>query len=342
MIKHNLFRYILIVISSMFFPGFLVAQDIHFSQLEFTPLAINPALAGANNRFQGIVNYRSQWASVVQPFQTAAASFDGRLTKEKNARRGYLAAGVFFFNDNAGNPRITTTNVNLNLAYHAVVGRKSTFGLGLYAGYGQRALGDATGRWARQFDGFTYNASASSGETFNNLSFSYLDAGLGLLYTYGSNAGYISQNKTRKWNVGLSFYHVNQPNHSFVGDGLERLPMRIVGFVNSEIGIQNTAGSFLPGLYYQSQGSATEVLFGSYYKYSFNSGSKYTAYEKPLSLSIGLFHRWRDAIISRFLLEWDRYAFGMSYDINTSGLSTISAYRGGFEVFLRYSLSKRR
>jgi type IX secretion system PorP/SprF family membrane protein len=324
------------------FSNLVFSQDIHFSQMEFTPLAINPALAGANHSVQGIVNYRSQWRSFVQPFQTSSASFDARLNKPAKSRNGYLAAGVFFFSDNAGEPRISTTNINLNLAYHLVLGKKSTIGLGLYGGYGQRAMVPPTGKWATQYDGFSYDGAAASGETFANLSFSYLDAGAGLVYTYGSNTGYITQNKTRKFNVGLAAYHVNRPNHSFVGDGNEVLPIRFSGFVNAEIGIQNTTSAFLPGFYYQNQGSASEIFLGGYYKIIFNSGSKYTANEKPFSLSIGLFGRWQDAFVGKVLLDWDRYSIGMSYDINTSRLSSVSNFRGGFELFLRYSMLRKK
>lgn len=320
----------------------IVSQDIHFSQLEFSPLAINPALAGANNSLQGIVNYRSQWNSVAQPFQTSAASFDARINKPSKSKNGYLAAGAFFFSDNAGTPRISTTNINLNLAYHLVLGKKSTLGLGIYGGYGQRAMVSPTGRWATQYDGFSFNGSLESGETFENLSFSYIDAGAGLLYTYGSNSGYISQNKTRKFNIGLAAYHLNQPNHSFVGDRNEVLPVRLSAFANAEIGIPNTSSAFMPGIYYQNQGAASQVLLGSYYKIIFNSGSKYTAYEKPFSLSVGLFGRWQDAFVGKMMLEWDKYSMGMSYDINTSSLSSVSNFRGGFELFLRFSMLRKR
>ena len=43
------------------------AQDIHFSQVGFSPLTLNPALAGANGAINGVLNYRSQWSSVAKP-----------------------------------------------------------------------------------------------------------------------------------------------------------------------------------------------------------------------------------------------------------------------------------
>src|ERR1051325_5981967 len=46
------------------FYHFSQAQDIHFSQYNLTPLAINPAQAGAYKTIEVIANYKSQWTSI--------------------------------------------------------------------------------------------------------------------------------------------------------------------------------------------------------------------------------------------------------------------------------------
>jgi type IX secretion system PorP/SprF family membrane protein len=322
----------------------LAAQDVHFSQIEFTPLAINPALAGANSTMQGVVSYRSQWNSVAQPFQTSAGSFDVLLNRDAKKRKGNFGLGIFFFNDQAGAPKITTNVVNLNLSYHLIVKKYSTFGLGIYTGFGQRAIaGTADGKWATQFDGTVYNAGLASGEPINSPNYSFVDAGAGFLYTYANTNGYMTQNKSRKLNVGFAVFHLNRPNNSFVSDnGLERLNMRFSTFINGELGLENSNSGLVPGVYYQNQGNANELLLGTYYKYVFKSGAIYTGKSKPVAVAIGLFTRVRDAVIPRVLIDWDKYSLGFSYDINTSGLSSISASRGGFELFLRYNVLQKR
>ncbi len=94
-----------------------LGQDIHFSQMRFSPLNLNPALAGAEQNLQALINYRNQWNSVAFPFQTIGGSVDWRF-KEKRGGNGFLAGGVNVFNDQAGDVRMTTTNVNLSIAYH--------------------------------------------------------------------------------------------------------------------------------------------------------------------------------------------------------------------------------
>jgi type IX secretion system PorP/SprF family membrane protein len=324
---------VLVVLSSN-----LNAQDIHFSQMEFSPLTLNPALAGANSPMQGIINYRSQWNSVAIPYQTMAASFDARFNENKRGKSGIFAGGINFFNDKAGDLAVTTNNVNLNLAYHLILDRTSTLGLGIYTGYGQRSIDPNGGRWASQYDGMTYNTTASSGETFNSASFNYLDAGAGLLYTYKKNKGYMTQNNQRAFNGGVAFYHVNNPGFSYVDQSSEKLYMRWSMFVNGTIGIDNTRGSVLPGIYFQRQKSSMEILLGAYYQYRISEGSMATGFTRPMTFSIGIFNRFKDAFIGKVMFEWDQYSAGFAYDINISTLTEVSRAKGGFEFFLRFNM----
>ena len=320
------------------FNSTLFAQDIHFSQMEFSPLTLNPALAGANSPMQGTLNYRNQWNSVATPYQTMAASFDARFNDKKRGKKGIMAGGINFFNDKAGDLKVTTNNVNLNLAYHLILDRTSTLGLGIYTGFGQRSIDPNSGRWASQFDGMTYNAASASGETFNSASFNYLDAGAGLLYAYKKNNGYMTQNNQRAFNGGVAFYHVNRPGFSYVDQSSEQLYMRLSVFVNGTIGIDNTRGSVLPGVYFQRQKSSMEILYGAYYQYRISEGSMATGFTRPMTFSIGIFNRFKDAFIGKVMFEWDQYSAGFAYDINISTLTQVSRAKGGFEFFLRFNM----
>jgi type IX secretion system PorP/SprF family membrane protein len=314
------------------------AQDVHFSHMEFSPMSLNPGLAGANGPMQGIVNYRSQWNSVADPYKTIAASFDARFNDKKRNKSGIIAGGINFYNDQAGDLKVNTNNVNLNLAYHLILDKSSTLGLGIYSGFGQRSISPEGGKWASQYDGNAYNPSLSSGEVFNSPSFSFFDAGAGLVYTYKNGAGYMNQNKQRFINGGIAFYHVNRPNYSYINNGEEKLYMRISGFVNANIGIANTRGSILPGIYYQRQKSAQEIYFGANYKYNLHEGSRHTGFTRPMALYIGLFGRMKDALVGKLMFEYDQFSAGFAYDINISSLTEVSRSRGGFELFLRFNM----
>ncbi len=321
-----------------FFTASVFAQDIHFSHMEFSPLTLNPALAGANSPMQGIVNYRSQWSSVATPFKTIAASFDARFNENKRKKSGIIAGGLNFFNDQSGDLQVNTTNVNINLAYHLILDQNSTIGLGIYTGFGQRSIDPNDGRWGSQYDGMAYDALIDPGETFNSPSFSHLDAGSGILYAYKRNKGYMTQNNQLTVNAGVAMYHLNRPSYSFVDAANEKLFIRYSAFVNVEVGIQNTRGCVLPGVYFQKQGPTFELLYGLYYKYILSEGSRFTGFTRPMSLSFGIFNRFRDAMAAKVMFEFDQYSAGFAYDINVSSLSTVSNSRGGFELFLRFNM----
>jgi type IX secretion system PorP/SprF family membrane protein len=321
-----------------FFTASVFAQDIHFSQMEFSPLTLNPALAGANSPMQGIVNYRSQWSSVATPFKTIAASVDARFNENKRKKSGIIAGGLNFFNDQSGDLQVNTTNVNINLAYHLILDQNSTIGLGIYTGFGQRSIDPNDGRWGSQYNGMAYDALIDPGETFNSPSFSHLDAGSGILYAYKRNKGYMTQNNQLTVNAGVAIYHLNRPSYSFVDAANEKLFIRYSAFVNVEVGIQNTRGCVLPGVYFQKQGPTFELLYGLYYKYILSEGSRFTGFTRPMSLSFGIFNRFRDAMAAKVMFEFDQYSAGFAYDINVSSLSTVSNSRGGFELFLRFNM----
>ncbi len=318
--------------------AFVNSQDVHFSQMSYSPLTLNPALAGANYDLQAIVNYRTQWNSVAEPFQTMAASYDMRINPNKRNKKGHLALGLNFFNDRAGAARVTTNNVNLNVAYHILLSDGHTLGGGGYVGWGQRSLDPAAGKWGSQYNGVEYDPNASHGENFNSSSFSMFDAGAGLVYTYSAEEQYMSANNSTKINAGFAVYHLNRPGFSFINQPDERMYMRFSGFVNGAFGFGNSNFILEPGVYYQQQGKAREVLFGTYGRYILQEGSKRTGNLERTSFALGLFYRNQDALIAKALFEWSGLAIGCAYDFNMSTLATVSKARGGIEFFLRWTM----
>lgn len=329
----------IVIVITLLFSGLATqAQDVHFSHLEYSPMTLNPGLTGANSPLQGIVNYKSQWNSVASPFNTIAASVDARLNEKKRLKKGIFAMGAGFYQDKAGDNSVATTNINLSLAYHLIMDQNNTLGMGLYGGFGQRSIGFSSGTWGSQYNGVAHDPTLSSNETFNSQNFSFIDAGAGLVYTYKEGSGYMTQNNNRSFNAGVAFFHVNNPSYSFIENDTEKLYMRWSLFANGIIGFENSNGALLPGFYLNRQKTSMEIVYGTYYKFTINEGSKYTGNVKPFFFSLGAFHRWNDAFIAKAMLEWYEYSVGFAYDVNISGLTPYSGARGGFEFFLRYNM----
>jgi type IX secretion system PorP/SprF family membrane protein len=316
----------------------LLAQDLHFSNTEYSPLILNPALAGANSGFQANLNHRIQWRNLGDSYRSMAASFDARISRGNSNKSNVLALGLNFFNDKAGYLGITSNNIALSLANHFKIDNRNKFSLALNAGYCQRSIQSADGIWASQYNGVQYDAGISSGENFNNQSFGYFDAGAGILYTYNRKIKGVSRNSYQRVNIGLAAFHLNRPNFSFVEIENERLLVRYSAFIDAEISIEGTDGVILPSAFFHRQGSFSEYLVGAYYKYKLNSGSNYTGFEKPFSFSLGVFGRLKDAFIAKMILEWDQFSVGYSYDFTLSGLSKNSNGLGASEIFVRFNM----
>lgn len=314
------------------------AQDIHFSQFEYSPMNLNPALVGANSPMQGIVNYRNQWSRVGNPYQTIGASFDARFNENKRMKKGIIAGGINFFNDKAGTTNVSTNIVSMNLAYHLILDRENTLGIGLQGGFGQRSISTSGAEWASQYDGIGFNPMMSSGEDFNSPSFSYFDVGAGMVYSYKMKGGYMTQNIQRRVNVGFAAFHLNRPNYSFLENEGEQLAMRFSGFINADLGIENTRGILQPGIYFHRQAGHQEIMLGTNYGYILHTGSKATGFTRPITAYIGFFYRFQDAAVARLMFEYDLFSLGFAYDINLSDLTPVTRSVGGFELFLRYNL----
>lgn len=337
MIMKHVSKYIL----SFVFSGvalLTLAQDIHFSQMKYSPLNLNPALAGANNRINAVVNYKNQWMSITRPFQTIGAAYDMRIPSKNEESKGFLAMGINLFNDNGGDSKINTFNGTLNLAYHIEVGKSSTLGGALYAGAGQRSFNTGDLQWGSQYDGFEFNPGLESGELFEQESYAHFDAGMGVVYTYVDHESRVTGDEAFYLNSGLAVFHLNRPNFTFIGSQEDKLYMRWSFFADALIPITDTDVSLLPGFYYNRQGFAQEFLFGSYIRILLKQQSKHTGFISSISMSFGVFYRMRDALISKLMFQFDRYSIGFSYDSNFSNLTPVTNTRGGFEVFLRYSI----
>ena len=317
---------------------FSIAQDIHFSQFDETPLLLNPANVGVQHEIRAIANYKSQWQSVNAPFKTIAVSVDGRLLKNK---KNHLGLGLNFFSDNAGEGQIKTNQVNLSVSGMVLLSKSSLVSAGLMAGYVQRSMNTAANSWSNQYDGMAYNASRPSGEINQTANFNFIDLAGGVQYSYGSNEMYMTANTARKLNIGVSVFHPHQPAYSFYGSNT-KLYTKLVFHGDAAIGIKNSNIVLKPSYVIFIQGPTKEITPGMLFQYLLQDASKYTAIKKFTAVSIGGYYRFKDAFIAVVKFEYNSFALGFSYDVNLSKLRTVSSTRGGFEISLRYAFDTYR
>jgi type IX secretion system PorP/SprF family membrane protein len=312
------------------------AQDTHFSQFYFSPLTMNPALAGAfNGNVRLITNYRDQWQSVTTPYKTFAFSCDMGMFKKK-VSSGFLGAGISFLSDKAGDSELGLNQANLSLAYHVQVSGYNSLSAGIQCGYAQRNINFEKLTWDNQFDGSSYNSALPSNENTMSNNLSYLDLGAGLQWTYAKGEMYSTANTQLYMNAGISVFHLNQPNISFNSTSKDNLPLKLVMHSAFQIGIKNSRISLAPSFLFMQQGSLQNIVVGTLIRYKLIEESKYTGFIKGAAISFGGHYRTGDAFIPSVQLEIAQYAIGISYDINTSNLKNASYGKGGIEFSLRF------
>lgn len=324
---------LIVFISFWMIVGVANSQDVHFSQNDVVPLLVNPGNTALNHDLRAIVNYRNQWRSVASPFQSIGFSFDINTAKDKY-RNAYIGVGVQLLNDKSGDSKMSITQGNLNVSGVLKLTDESKLSLGLMGGFGQRSVDYSNLRWESQYDG-SYNPNLNSNELLNSTSYSFFDAGVGLVYSYGKDQAYISANDDVQFNVGVSAFHLGATEASFYG-ATEKLNNKYVGFADLRFGKRNTHLSINPSIYYTNQGSLHEIVVGSNFRYLLKEGSHFTGFVKSSAISIGAHYRYLDAVIASIRVDYSNYSLGVSYDFNVSELTPVSRSLGGLELSLKF------
>jgi len=308
------------------------AQDIHFSQFSQVPQLVNPSLAGMfNGDFRAIINYKDQWSNSA-PYKTYSLGIDGGLFKNKFKDK-YLGAALFIYQDNAGDSRLSTTQVNLALSSVITINTAHSISAGIQGGFAQRNFDEAGFHWGTQFDTDGYAPQITSGESdvFENYAFG--DFSLGVSWDYGEGSTNISSNNHLGANAGIAIYHLNTPRQGLSQDKLHR---ELIAHAGLNIGLKGTSFSLVPSILYLQQGSLYEINAGGMLRHTIKEESKYTGLMKETAVLLGAYYRVGDALIPSFMFEVSNFALGISYDINVSSLKEASNGRGGLEISFRY------
>jgi type IX secretion system PorP/SprF family membrane protein len=323
-------------ISALFISSFGFSQDVHFSQIQESPLWLNPANAGfMDGYFRAVANYRNQWMSMGKAYQTMAISVDASLLKTKK-NKAYLGLGLFVFNDRAGVAKMGSTQAQIHINAIIKTSKKSKLGGAVYIGFNQNSANYASLTYANQYDGKAIDNSLGSGEVVTYASFLNTDVGAGLNYEFSSANIDMLRDDIFSLKIGAAAHHLNQPVQKFASGSTYKLPMRFVGNVQARIDIKGTKVSILPSVIYLRQANATEITVGTHLRYRFKNPTKVTGVKSETGLNIGVYYRVNDAIIPQINLDLGKYAIGVAYDLNVSKYKQVSKLNGGFEIYLKF------
>ncbi len=313
-----------------------MAQDVHFSQFYESPVLLNPANAGAMNAdIRLACNYRSQWKTVLNPYNTMATTADAKVFRRGKEGSNYMGIGVSAYSDKAGKSSLSTQQANMIVAYNVRPSNRSNFSAGVNAGFFQKNVNAANLRWDAQFDGKNYDAGLPTGELSSYQKVFKFDLGAGVLWRF------YDRYSNFRLDLGGAITHVTQPKISFYKKD-PTLNMKYTGQMNMQIRIPDKAVYILPQVLYAQQGPYTEIVAGSIVKYVLGEDTRDGAILNTFALvsstiEFGAFYRVKDAFIFTTAIEYKRMlSIGVSYDLNVSKLKVASKLRGGLEFSLVY------
>ena len=305
----------------------LKAQDIHFTQWMFSPLNLNP---GETGRFEGdyriVGNFRSQWgATMGKQYKTLGMSYD----RVFSAYGQDFSAGLQFDNDRSSIGNLTQNKLMLSGGYNKLVKGNYLSG-GIQIGLLHKGIDPNAYSYPVQWDvdqGEFSNNSLSNMENFSKTNDYSFDLNLGVGWARRIGDKLFPE-------VGLAWYHLNKPSESFFNDS-ETFSLRQV--YNAKFNYKlNDRYTISPNVMYMYQNKAQDLVLGVIGKMKMDvNKAKIDEVFVGMNLRDGYKRNYDAAnlIIGAVRQEWQ---VGISYDINVSGLSSVTHYRGAFELSVIY------
>ena len=260
-----------------------VAQDAHYSQYFNAPLSLNPAFTGYyDGKHRLATNFRNQWLGAGDPFTTATVSFDTRAMVNQ-LDKSILGVGLVLMGDRTATGSYNSNSASLSTAYHQALDEEGFqhLAVGFQGSLGARTLDYNRISFNDQFASRGFDLSLSNNENFVTRRANYVDFNIGLMYNY-------LKDRTRFF-FGTSYYHLNQPKMSFLGNDESILPARATVHAGASFLVGAQGELFLSGQF-MNQAGVNNTTLGFAYGYSpYQSDDNNVFYA-------GLFYRNKDAV----------------------------------------------
>jgi len=305
-----------------------LAQDIHFTMFDMSPLTLNPAFIGdfsGTFRVTGI--YRIQWPTIAK-YQTPAFGIDAPLFRGIG-KNDWISLGLAAFQDKAGDEfGLKKTGGWIGGSYHLSLKKDGStlLSLGVQSGGTTRSL-DGTPRFQDPSDPAFPGSSAGAGDNKKTST----DLNAGLLFRTALNKA-----KTSALNIGLSLYHLSQPNSALGGGGTgagqtpgnDKQNMLINAHAQMVLP-QGDLLTFIPGV-------VVHLAGGNFETAGQLKGELLVNREKDFAVMGGLGYRVGDAAFALFGARLKDLRVGLAYDFNISGATASTSGIGGYELGVSY------
>jgi type IX secretion system PorP/SprF family membrane protein len=317
---------IIVITVTFFLRPEAMAQDLHFTQIQATPLLLNPANTGISDYdFRLVNNYRNQWRKIEAPYNTYSISADKRLF----VRRQALGLGACLVHDLSSGNHFVADKFYFSMSYSKFF-RNHQLTLGVQPGMVFRNFNRSDITFGSQFsntDG-SFNPALPSNEYLLADKLSYFDCNAGLLWR--------ARIKEYQLAAGIAVYHLNRPVESFMKNADNgHLPFRYNLHGNILIPLAERV-DIVPMVLYSQTSGAHEFVGGSLLGYSFAEATRPIKNIYTLAFLRINPVRNMDAIMVGGGIRILKFDLFLSYDINISTLRDATNFYGAFEISLIY------
>jgi len=310
---------IVIILTTAFYSH---AQYFQFSQYNFTPQRINPAIVAQTGDASASFLYRNQ--STDGGFHLNSTSVNASYPIIARSGRRWSGVGISFMDDRSGQAGIyNTQEAALTYAVYVPLTRLSGLSLGIKTLYQTKTINlDGLYTGAQYIPDRGFSNDLSNGEPGSNLRSNYISFSTGLYW----------QETDRKGNTtayaGISFFDFNKPQDTFLGSSYG-LSTTFTAMAGVRV-YQHENISILPEILITRSAAQNTVNAGFVTSYNLSASPRapQTRIDILTKYIIG-----RSGIVG-LQLHKDRFSIGFSYDFPAS---TTNVYNtGAFELGLAW------
>jgi len=298
----------------------------------------NPANAGMGKGYnRGNLDYHTQHPSMGKVYTTMYASIDAPIFSHKmKANNAFLGAGLFFYNDKAGDSQLSNLKTGLSLSGIVDLDYWNKASVGIQGAFMQQSYTTADIQWDNQYNGTTYDPSLPSGENFTGDKSIGFNLSTGVLWQHFARDQNLSGIDKGSFQVGYGAFNLLRPNKSIL-QSTDRLFVRHVLHGRGLVNLAETHWGLAPRAYFMTQGPHKEFAIGSDLLYFFKGDTKYTGFIKEMYLGFSLMYRHTDAIIPGIVFKFDDFILGLSYDYSVGQVYQYNRGNGGFEISIQFN-----
>ena len=302
------------------------AQSYHFSQFFSTPLLTNPANTGfTDGAFRIASNIRSQGTGGGNPYFTGYLSADVGLLRDKLPLGHKAGVGLYLMNDHSLGSAVQTNAAGVSAAYNLGLDTygEHSIGVGFQATYYQRRIDYSKLTFENQYGAGGFDGSLPVGEPLDVNSKQFFDVNAGINYNR------IVENKA--FFAGLSVYNILGHKENFLTEDFH-LPRRFLFQGGAQVSFDY--GKLYTSLTSMYQGGASETTLGAAYGYPLSD-------EERNDLMLGMWYRFKDAVIPYIGFQRSNLSVGLSYDVTISDLQLGAQTHNAFELTLMFRSAEK-